>query len=127
MAKAKATTAAKKTTAAPKKVIAKKSAAKKASKTAAPKAATKKQPVAPKVASSRKQQQTLDLCLILDCTYSMHSWIERSKDTLREIIDHVKNTNAGLAVKVGFVAYRNFRDRERFEVTDFTDDIAHVK
>ena len=54
---------------------------------AAPKAAkskvTKKAPVAPKKNIPEKvSKKTLDLCLILDCTGSMHSWIVRSKETL---------------------------------------------
>ena len=54
----------------------------------------KKQPVKPKRnAITRQGAKTLDLCLILDCTGSMASWIQRSKNTLREIIDHVKNEN----------------------------------
>ena len=52
----------------------------------------KKQYVRPKKnAITREGTKTLELCLILDCTGSMASWIERSKNTLREIIDHVKN------------------------------------
>ena len=103
-----------------KKVIEKKPAAKKAAAPkakaapakaaakAAPAKAAKKPKVAPKKSAAvRKQQQSLDLCLILDCTGSMYSWIQRSKDTLSQIIDSVRNSNAGLDVKVSFVAYRD--------------------
>ena len=51
---------------------------------AAPKA-VKKEPVAPKRSAKtidRSKAKSLDLCLILDCTGSMYSWIQRSKDTL---------------------------------------------
>ena len=37
--------------------------------------------------SKASNERTLDLCLLLDCTSSMHSWIQRSKDTLKTIID----------------------------------------
>ena len=57
----------------------------------------------------------------------MHSWIQRSKDTLSQIIDHVKLYNKGLTVRVSFVAYRDVQDHNRFDVTDFTDDIDLVK
>ena len=133
MPKARATRASAKPAARPaaKKAIEKKAPVKKMAKAAAaaPKAATKKQAVAPKqTAKSRSAQKSLDLCLILDCTGSMYSWIQRSKDTLREIIDHVRNTNAGLKVKVAFVAYRDVQDgAQRFDVTNFTEDIDLVK
>ncbi len=78
------------------------------------------------VSSSDK---VLDLCLILDCTSSMGSWIQRSKETLIEIIDNVKNQNQGLKVRVCFVGYRDFCSpaNERFEIQDFTTDLNKVK
>ena len=58
----------------------------------------------------------------------MGSWIERSKDTLHQIIDHVKAENEGLMVRVAFVAYRDFTEgAQRFAITDFTDDIDLIK
>ena len=57
----------------------------------------------------------------------MHSWIERSKDTLKQIIDHVKAENTGLSVRVCFIGYRDIRDRERFTIQPFTEDIDKVK
>ena len=58
--------------------------------TAAPKTkAIKKAPKeAPQTANKVENdtRPTLDLCLILDCTSSMQVWIERSKDSLHEII-----------------------------------------
>ena len=75
---------------------AKKSIAKPAPKVAksAPKAKPEKKtatPIAPKL--SRKSsvnndsKKALDLCLLMDCTGSMSSWIERSKSQLKAIID----------------------------------------
>ena len=114
----------------PKKVIAKKASQDKKviEKSAPPKAeakAVKKEAVAPKKnAKSYTPEKSLDLCLILDCTSSMSSWIVRSKDTLVQIIDTVKSENVGLKVRVGFVAYRDVKDYgERFDVFDFSEDI----
>jgi len=71
----------------------------------------KKVAVAPKKnAKSYEPGKSLDLCLILDCTGSMGSWITRSKDTLVQIIDTVKSENVGLKVRVAFVAYRDISD-----------------
>ena len=36
-------------------------------------------------------KKTLEVCLLMDCTNSMQEWIERSKETLREIINNVKS------------------------------------
>jgi len=59
----------------------------------------------------------------------MMQWIQRSKDTLKEIIDNVKNTNQGLKVRVCFVGYRDFCSppRERFEIMPFNADLDAVK
>ena len=68
-----------------KKVIAKKAseAKKEVPAKVAPAKAVKKVAVAPKKnAKSYEPGKSLDLCLILDCTSSMSSWITRSKDTL---------------------------------------------
>ena len=83
----------------------------------------------PKKGSSKKEVggKILDLCLILDCTGSMASWIERSKDTLTEIIDSVKNENQNLTVRVCFVGYRDIKDAQRFSILEFTEDIEAVK
>ena len=67
------------------------------------------------------------MCLLMDCTSSMSSWIERSKNTLKQIIDHVKTENKGLKVRVCFVGYRDIRDSNRFTCLPFTDDIEAVK
>lgn len=64
---------------------------------------------------------------MLDCTGSMASWIQRSKDTLKEIIDTVKQNNPGLQVRVCFVGYRDIKDHDRFSLMDFSDDLAAVK
>ena len=69
----------------------------------------------------------LDLCLLLDCTASMGSWIERAKTTLRQIIDQVKNENPTLTARVCFIGYRDVQDHPRFAIKDFSEDIDAVK
>ena len=80
-----------------------------------------------KKAASSKGGKKLDLCLLLDCTGSMSSWIQRSKDTLNEIIDTVKANNPGLFVRVSFVGYRDIKDHPRFSIQEFSDDLQAVK
>ena len=81
----------------------------------APKAIAKKKTAAPaaktnvkaKAAKKTSSGNYLDLCLILDCTGSMYSWIARAKSTLSEIIDSVKKENPSLIARVCFIGYRD--------------------
>jgi hypothetical protein len=89
---------------------------------------TEKAPEAPALTRTKSGSNLiLDLCLLMDCTGSMGSWIERSKVTLNEIIDAVKSQNTGLKVRVSFVGYRDIKDKERFTILEFTEDIELVK
>ena len=63
----------------------------------------------------------------MDCTGSMSSWISRSKDTLKTIINKVKADNEGLTVRVCFVGYRDIGDKKRFEIQPFSEDLDKVK
>jgi hypothetical protein len=58
----------------------------------------------------------------------MSSWIQRSKDTLKQIIQSVKKENESLVVRVCFVGYRDIGDSKRFEIFQFSEDLdAAVK
>lgn len=87
-------------------------------------AAGKKGKVKPVVAAD---ENSLDVLLLLDCTASMGSWIERSKDTLKGIIENVKLDYAGLNVRVGFIGYRDISDKPRFEIFEFSEDLDAAK
>lgn len=63
---------------------------------------------------------------MLDCTASMGSWIQRSKETLQGIIQNVKKEHAGLHVRVAFVGYRDIRDQNRFAIHEFSSDLDKV-
>jgi hypothetical protein len=122
-------TVAKKTTVAKaisKKVIAPKSkaTAHKPVKTVTAKAVV---PASTKAKKAKDQRKQLDLCLLLDCTSSMYSWIQRSKDTLKQIINKVKEENENLCVRVCFVGYRDIKDTHRFTIHGFTEDLDAVK
>jgi len=73
---------------------------------------------------------TLEVALLMDCTSSMSSWIDKAKATLNEIIDKVIEEckeEGNLKVRVSFVGYRDVKDRARFAVMPFTDDVNKVK
>ena len=92
------------------------------------KAATLPKRNAPTKESKLNSEKTLDLCLILDCTGSMCSWIKRSKDTLKDIIDQVRADNPTLKVRVSFVGYRDFGDGKSQDGTmDFTNNLGDIK
>ena len=83
---------------------------------------------APTKESKADNGKTLDMCLILDCTASMYSWIQRSKDTLKTIIDQVKKENPSLKVRVAFVGYRDFGDgAKQYSTIDFSENLDIVK
>lgn len=73
---------------------------------------------------------TLELGLLLDCTSSMSSWITKAKETIREIIDNVIKEceeDGSLKCRVSFVGYRDIKDRRRFELMPFNENVDEVK
>jgi len=94
---------------------------KKAAKTSAKKAGVKA------AAAASGKTQLLELGLLLDCTSSMSTWIERSKKTLQEIISNVVSSCDGLKVRVCFVGYRDHCDAERFAIHPFTENVTEIK
>jgi hypothetical protein len=53
----------------------------------------------------------------------MSSWITRSKDTLKEIIQSVKKENESLVVRVCFIGYRDIGESNRFDIFKFSEDL----
>lgn len=51
----------------------------------------KKKIVKNKIKEKNNKQKVIDLALICDCTASMQIWMNRSKDTLKNIIENVRN------------------------------------
>ena len=73
---------------------------------------------------------TLEIGLLLDCTGSMGSWIDRAKKTIHEIIDKsIKECeeDGSLKCRVSFIGYRDINEARRFEVKPFSDNIDEVK
>lgn len=71
--------------------------------------------------------QILDLCLIMDCTGSMSSWIAHCKNTLNSVIDDTVAKDENCKVRVSFVGYRDFCDRCLFAIHDFSYNHDAVK
>jgi len=58
----------------------------------------------------------------MDCTGSMSAWIKISKNKVIEIRDSIKSTYPKKTLRMAFVAYRDFGDKNQLEVQDFTTD-----
>ena len=69
---------------------------------------------------------TLDLCLIVDLTDSMQEWIDRCKDTLTNIVQHVSQVFPGLKTRVSFVGYRDFTLKHQYRKKDFTVNLESM-
>jgi len=69
----------------------------------------------------------LDLCLIMDCTGSMSSWMAHCKDTLTQVIDDTIAKDPDCKVRVSFVGYRDFCDNDIFAIHDFSYDSEALK
>jgi len=79
-----------------------------------------------------KGSKVVELALAMDCTGSMSSWIEHSKNTLSQVIDTIKEKfsepGKQLVFRVAFVGFRDFGDgNDIFSVHDFTKDIKAMK
>jgi len=106
------------------------SPAKKNTRAIAKPAKTQKKVTVSKAVAQEKynnKAKLLELALLCDCTGSMHSWIDRAKRTLSEIINNVVSSTNKLKVRVTFVGYRDHCDTERFSIQPFSDDIQKVK
>merc|ERR1719419_111763 len=76
----------------------------------------------------KKPEQILDLCLIMDCTGSMSSWIQHCKETLHKVIDATVARDPNCKVRTAFVGYRDFCDKNAlFALHDFSYDADAVK
>lgn len=69
----------------------------------------------------------VDFCVMLDCTGSMGSYIEMSRNKIKDIIKQVKEQYSKSKVRVAIVAYRDVQDNNRFEVFKFSEDVDKAK
>ena len=54
------------------------------------------------------EQESIDICFILDATGSMASAIEAVKTHIREIVKGIQDVHTGCAVRVAIAAYRDY-------------------
>jgi Mg-chelatase subunit ChlD len=67
--------------------------------------------------------ESVDLAFILDATGSMGAYIDGVKSNIRAIVKQIMHTNGNLTLRMGVVAYRDIKDKKRFEVLDFVTSV----
>lgn len=84
---------------------------------------------APTPLDTNPPARILDLCLIMDLTGSMGTWINYAKETVVQVIDILEGIGKqeNSKVRLSFVGYRDFGDSNIFAVHDFTYDSNAIK
>ena len=70
----------------------------------------------PSSGQTAKGEQCLDLCLLMDCTGSMSSYLNECKNLSSYVIEKLKIKFPNQNFRVAFVGYRDFGDAQRFVV-----------
>ena len=70
--------------------------------------------------------KVFDLVIEMDCTHSMNPYIYAAKKKSKEVIDKFKTKYPDMTFRVAFVGYRDFDDREQFNICNFTTDIDRI-
>ncbi|EAL71096.1 hypothetical protein DDB_G0272917 [Dictyostelium discoideum AX4] len=68
----------------------------------------------------------VQLCLMMDCTGSMGSWIKESKEKIISLTGLLASSYVGLELNASFIGYRDITDSNRFEVVPFTTDMGYL-
>ena len=66
----------------------------------------------------------VDICFVIDCTSSMGRWIEEAKYKTVEMVKDICDTHEGAEVRVAFVGYRDYGDKDKLILVDFTSSEA---
>jgi len=71
---------------------------------------------------------SLDLCILMDCTGSMGPYIEMCKRKLIELVELVTThySNKQIEIRISFVGYHDYADTPRFRILPFTNDAKQV-
>lgn len=80
----------------------------------------------PQITFSPEDQNNIDLCFIIDCTSGMLPYITMLSSKLVDIYEKIKYKSQKGKVRIAVVAYRDIKDKNRFEVLSFTDSIQDV-
>ena len=73
---------------------------------------------------SPRLQLRVDVCLCMDVTGSMQAWIDAARGTVMESVGRLRERMPSSRFRLAFVGYRDVHDVNRFEVRDFSEDVA---
>eukprot|EP01083_Nonionella_stella_P154611 498453_1 len=70
----------------------------------------------------------VDFAYVIDCTGSMSSWIDQTKNDIETIVDTITATYPHIQLRLGCVAYRDWGDGDRrLETLPFTMNVGKFK
>ena len=68
----------------------------------------------------------LDIMFIMDLTGSMGIWLNEAKKSVKNIIEEITDNNPGAKIRMSFIGYRDFLDKEekrKYDSQEFTENI----
>ena len=68
----------------------------------------------------------VDAVFLCDFTGSMGSYIEKTKEVIKEMVNELKSKYSRSSLFVGFVGYRDHCDKELIEYIDLTSDFEEI-
>jgi len=74
-----------------------------------------------------EEKDTLDMCFMIDCTGSMQPYIDMARDKIKQVIKKVKSQYPNSEIKTAIVAYRDVKDKKRFEVFPFSESVDEAR
>jgi hypothetical protein len=75
-----------------------------------------------------KAASVVDLCIVVDCTGSMHTYIAKVKEELFAMVDSIRAKHPDVVLNIAFVGYRDHEyGADRIIHLDFTSDIQAMQ
>jgi hypothetical protein len=74
--------------------------------------------------------QNVDLCFLIDATGSMQPHINGVRDSIKKIVDKLVSEQGGQSVhrlRLAMVAYRDFGDRNQYEIHNFDTSVEKFR
>ena len=73
------------------------------------------------------QPKLVDVCILMDITGSMNSYIRNARDSVLDAFDALRSMYPNCEFRLSFIGYRDYEDEEQFIVIPFTFDIESVR
>lgn len=81
-----------------------------------------------KTGADGTQPPSIDVCLLIDATGSMSTWIEAARATALSTAEQIRAKVPGAKYRLGYVAYRDLCDGDtRFDIGALSEDVSAVQ